>query len=119
MGFLISMSLGEALARFGPRFALTAIGAIAKKAGATGVSFIFDAIHGVLTNFVSRVRDHVLCPTSSDTKAWLAEQAREEGGHFILVYDVSHAHRRMPFFVPDGVDSLASSVARRRRRPGA
>ena len=101
MGFMESMTLDQALARFGDRFALTAIGAIAKKAGATDVRVIFDATHGVLTNFEIRVRDHVRCPTAADLKAWLAEQAREGGPHFGLVYDISFAHRQIPVLESD------------------
>ena len=43
LGFMLSMSLREALARFGSRFALTASGAIAKKAIATDVRVVLDA----------------------------------------------------------------------------
>ena len=83
------MTLEEALRRFGVRLSLAAIGAIAKKAGALDVRFIFDAMHGVLTNYAIRLRDHVRCPTAADIKAWLCEKAREGGSHFALVYDVA------------------------------
>ena len=80
LGFMESVTLAEAPKHFGERFSLTVIGAIAKRAGATDVRVIFDATHGVLTNFEIRVRDHVRCPTAADIKAWLAEQASEGGG---------------------------------------
>ena len=69
LGFMESMTLAEALKRFGDRFSLTAIGAIAKKAGATDVRVIFDATHGVLTKYEIRVRDHAHCLTVADIKA--------------------------------------------------
>ena len=85
LGFMESTTLAEALKRFGDRYSLTAIGAIAKKAGATDARVIFDATHGVLTNYEIRVTDHLRCPTAADIKAWLAEQASQGGPHFGLV----------------------------------
>jgi hypothetical protein len=67
-GFMEVMTLEAALRRFGDRFSLTAIGAIAKKAGATDVRVIFDATHGVLTNYAIRVRDHVRRPTAQTSR---------------------------------------------------
>ena len=59
------------------------------------VRVIFDATHGVLTDFAILVRDHVRCPTAVDIKAWLWEQAREGGSRVALVYDIAQAHRQI------------------------
>ena len=94
-GFMEVMTLDQAIARFGERLTIAAIGAIEKK-GSDDVRVIYDGSHGVLTNYGIRVRDLVRNPTASDLKAWLGEQAREGGPHFCLVYDVSDAHRQVP-----------------------
>jgi hypothetical protein len=95
-GFMGRTSLRQALSRYGDSLSVGAIGAIEKKGETEEVRIIFDATHGVLTNFLIRVRDHVRNPTSADIRAVLCEMAREACGHFTLVYDVSHAHRQIP-----------------------
>ena len=85
LGFVKSMTLADACERFADRLSLAAIGATAKKAGASDARVVFDATHGVLPNYVIKVRDHVRCPTAADIKAWLAEQASEGGLHCGLV----------------------------------
>ena len=65
------------------------------------VRVIFDATHGVLTNYLVRVRDLVRNPTAADLRAVMGEIAEEKVPHFRLVYDVSHAHRRVPVEVKE------------------
>ena len=87
-----TMTLGDALKRYGDDLLIAGIGAIEKKGNTEEVRVIFDATHGVLLNFVIRVRDHVRCPTCVDIRAVLKEMAREGGTHFGIAYDVAYAH---------------------------
>ena len=91
-GFMSRTTLREALAAYSDSLSLAAIGALEKKGESEEVRIIFDATHGVLVNFLIRVRDHVRNPISADIRAVLSEMAREACQHFTLVYDISHAH---------------------------
>ena len=75
---------------------LAAFGAIEKKGDGEEVRVIYDATRGVLTHFLVRVRDLVRNPTAVDIRAVVGDTAAEQTFHFTLVYDVSHAHRRVP-----------------------
>ena len=100
-GLMLTMTLDEAIERFGEALLITATGAIEKKGKAGEVRVIFDASHGVLVNLTIRVRDQVRCPASGDAKAVLSELRREGGTHVCIVYDVSKAHRRVPVLEED------------------
>ena len=98
---MVRMTLREALRRYGGTLSLAALGAIEKKGETDEVRVIFDATHGVLTNYQVRVRDLVRNPTAQDLKAVMSEFAGENVPHFSLVYDVSHTHRRVPVEIPE------------------
>ena len=85
----------EALVAYGDSISLVDLGALEKKGESEEVRSIFNATHGVVTNFLIRVRDHVRNPISADICAVLSEMAREACQHFTLVYDISHAHRQI------------------------
>ena len=97
-GLMAKVSLGQAVESYGDRLVIAATGAIAKKGqGPDGdVRVIFDGTNGVWLNYGIRIRDQVRFPTAPDVKAVLAETAEEGGPHFLLVYDVKKAHRRVP-----------------------
>ena len=92
------MSLRDAIELYGEELLIAATGAIAKKGqGPDGdVRVIYDGSHGVFLNLGIQIRDQVRLPTAPDLKAVLAEMAEEGGEHFVLVYDVKKAHRRIP-----------------------
>ena len=96
MGFMTNTTLRQAVKDYGENLSLAALGAIEKKGDGEEVRVIYDATHGVLTNFLVRVRDLVRIPTAADIRAVMVEIASERSSHFTLVYDVSHAHRRIP-----------------------
>ena len=97
-GLMQRTTLGKALAVYGDTLIIAATGAIAKKGqGPDGeVRVIFDGTRGIFLNHGIRIRDQVRFPTAADIKAVLAEMAEEGGTHFMLVYDVKKAHRRVP-----------------------
>ena len=92
------MSLREAIELYGEELLIAATGAIPKEGhGPDGdVRVIYDGSHGVFLNLGIKIRDQVRLPTAPDLKAVLAEMAEEGGEHFVLVYDVKKAHRRIP-----------------------
>ena len=96
MGFMTCTTLRQAIATYGDLLFLAALGAIEKKGDGEEVRVIYDATHGVLTNFLVKVRDLVRNPTAADIRAVMGEISAERTSHFTLVYDVSHAHRRIP-----------------------
>ena len=73
-------------------------GAIAKKGqGPDGdVRVIFDGTNGVFLNAGIRIRDQMIFLTAPDVKARLSEISEEGGSYFVLLYDATKAHRRIP-----------------------
>ena len=97
-GLMDRTTLGEALDKYGEELTIAATGAIAKKGNAPGgeVRVIYDGTNGVLLNKDIKIRDQIRFPTAPDIKVVLAEMYRESGSHFMIMFDVSKAHRRVP-----------------------
>ena len=68
---MTSTTLRQAVKDYGENISLAALGAIEKKGDGEEVRVIYDATHGVLTNFLVRVRDLVRNPHGG----------RHPGGH--------------------------------------
>ena len=57
MGFMIKMTLGEALSKYADTLSLAALGAIEKKGESDKVRVIFDAMRAVLTSHAIKARE--------------------------------------------------------------
>ena len=96
-GLMIKTSLQQARAEWGEHLVIASLAAVEKDLAKDEWRVIYDATHGVNLNHRIRVRDQVRCPAWPDVSRIL-ETCRDDGfnGHFVLAYDVSKAHRRIP-----------------------
>ena len=97
-GAAVRMSVAAAKRKYGSRLTISCLGAVLKEPGSEVVRILFDGTNGVHTNDRIRVRNRAHCPMIEDLEAQLRELEDAGGGeqHFVVVYDISKAHRLGP-----------------------
>ena len=97
-GAAVRMSVSAARKKYGSRLTIACLGATPKEPGSEVVRILYDGTNGVHTNNRIRVRDRARCPMIEDLEALLREieDAGEGEAHFLIVYDISKAHRLIP-----------------------
>eukprot|EP00974_Lingulodinium_polyedra_P027729 2678950-Lingulodinium_polyedra.AAC.1 len=86
-GMMVRVPLADALAKYGDKLAIAALGAIEKRPDSDEFRVIHDGTNGVLANRHIRVRDQLRYPTHSDIAAVLHALYLAGAGHFALLYD--------------------------------
>ena len=96
-GMMEKLSLAEARRRWGQHLVLASLGAIVKDVEKDEWRIIHDASHHVHLNHRIRIRDQARMPAWQDVSRVLEEMQQDgHGVHFVIKYDVSKAHRRVP-----------------------
>ena len=94
LGWMKEMSDEEARKEYGENLFLAGLAVVVEK---DKFRVVHDGTHGVKVNSRIRVQDQVKSPTAGEIRTLMKERYQDTGGskQFVLVGDVSKAHRRV------------------------
>ena len=92
LGWMVEMAESEAKAKYGDKLHIASLAVVEEK---DKIRVVHDASHGVHINHRIKVRDQLRCPGAGEIKHLFREKRDAGSKTFMVLADVSKAHRRI------------------------